>query len=401
MGIEVMPSNSHISISQLNIKNPCLLTTAICLTVGYGSRDDPIGSGGLAHMLEHLLMSTPIDSGLSFSEQIERMGGQADAETGLEQMRFYARVHPEDGDKVARLLCRAVLNPAWVNADLDRERKVVIQELRAAQADPSDAVQDAILATIFPGHPLGRPVSGSEAEVERLSLEEIDHYFTSVVTARAMKMICVGPVGLTSGLEDTKCVPTATPRVDLGRIRWKEPAWPEESFVWVCMGARSPAMGQPQTAAYRILATLLDSSSPSLLYRQLRNKSGLAYNFHAWDRGYTEAGAWRLLIGTESVNAPYVVRIVRNLLEELADSGPNLEDLGAAIRQAEMRLVFDAEDPLEHAKLIGDRVLAEGSPWILSQEIALLRAVSRDDVANAAKLVLDGLVIAISPESST
>ena len=75
-----------------------LKTTSFCFAVGYGSRDDPAGRGGIAHLLEHLVMSSPLVGGVSFSEYVERRGGQANAQTGMEVMLYHAQVHADDAD---------------------------------------------------------------------------------------------------------------------------------------------------------------------------------------------------------------------------------------------------------------------------------------------------------------
>lgn len=383
------------------VVNPALQTSSLCLGVSYGSRDDTADRSGVAHMLEHLLMSASLDGGPSFCERVESIGGIVNAETGLEQMRFYARVHADDADEVADLLCKAVLQPLLTSADLDRERKIVLEELAAAEADPNDAVQDAILTALFHGHPLGLPVGGSPAAIRRLNMADIADHLESEFLSRAMTLAVVGPRAPATGCQRAKTGPAASPRpaasIPLQPLMASVARWPDE-YAWVCAGARSPAYGDPGRHAYQVLAALLGAGATSLIYRRLRNELGLAYAFHAWERGYSEAGAWRILVGVDRGNCEEVLRTVRELLAGIADAGPAGPDLAAALRQAEMRLILDAEDPMTLAQLVTEHAAAGEVNWSVDAELARLRAVTAEAVAGAAAGVLEGMVTVVRPE---
>lgn len=379
-----------------------LRTTSVCLAVRYGSRDDPAEHGGLAHLLEHTLMSAPLDGRPSFCEQVERLGGNANAETGLDIMLFYAQVHADDADAVAALLHQAVLRPELTDAVLDTERDAVLQELAAAQADPGDVVQDAFLAQLFPGHPLGRPVGGDVEQIRRITLADVREGHRTRFLTSAMTLVVVGPrLPRLDGLGRTVAPAAAPAPARALPPLAPDPAvvWPDE-YGWVCVGARSGAADDPGRRRFALLAQLLGDSPSSPLYRRLRNEAGLAYSFACWDRGYQEAGAWRVLVGVEPGNGGTVVGIVRGLLAELASAGPDPEDLAAARRQARMRMILDSESPLDQLRMVAQRSRAGTAEWSLAAELAALDAVDAEQVRAAAAEVLDGLTVAVRPEAS-
>ncbi|MFF4537267.1 M16 family metallopeptidase [Streptomyces aureus] len=389
-----LPGPAGTTVPVLAVVDERLKTTSVCLALAHGSRDDPRGRGGVAHLLEHLVMSSPLGGdgpARSFSESVERRGGQANAQTGLEVMLYYAQVHADDAEDVTAALLRAVFRPVLDGHTLDRERAVVLQELAAAAADPSDVVQDAVLAGLFPGHPLGRPVGGEPGDLAAVTVEELSAVHRDRFVLAPGALVVVGPSVpkvLAGSAVDAAGQPAdhSAPRVPL------DPTGPDDplpdpgaaEFTWLCFGARSPQADAAGRAAYGVLAHLLGSSPSSLLYRTLRGEHGLSYSFHAWDRGYREAGAWRLLVGTEAANAGQVRTVVEELLTTVAEHGPAADDFDAAVRQAEMSLVLESETPLEYAKLIAERTCAQGRTWSLDSEIAGLRQVSVDDVRRAA-----------------
>ncbi|MFI1172536.1 M16 family metallopeptidase [Streptomyces melanogenes] len=402
-----MPSSPTVvepsALPTIALLDERLRTTSICLAVRYGSRDDPAEHGGLAHLLEHTLMSAPLDGNPSFCEQVERLGGHANAETGLDIMLFYAQVHADDADTVARLLHQAVLRPELTDAVLDTERDAVLQELAAAQADPGDVVQDAFLARLFPGHPLGRPVGGDVEQIRRISLLDVLVGHRTRFLTSAMTLVVIGPrLPRLDGLGRT--VPAAVPPPahalpPLAGTTDAAVTWPDE-YGWLCVGARSSAADDAGRRRFAILAQLLGDSPSSPLYRRLRNEAGLAYSFACWDRGYQEAGAWRVLVGVEPGNGETVVAIVREILAELASAGPDPDDLAAARRQAGMRLILDSESPLDQLRMVAQRTRAGTADWSLAGELAALDAVDAEQVRAAAAEVLGELTVVVRPEAS-
>ncbi|MEV0266909.1 pitrilysin family protein [Streptomyces sp. NPDC050617] len=376
-----------------------LTTTTICLAVGYGARHDPAGRGGLAHLLEHLLMAASTDGGTSFAEHVERLGGYANAETGLEQMLFYARVHADDADETSRKLLRAVLTPAW-NGDLLRsERSVVLSELAAAEADDSDVVQDRFLSLLFAGHPLGRPVGGSCAEVEALELDAVTAGHRELFRSSPMTVFVTGPrvpaafTGAPAPAHD--CTAPARP-VPPTADRAAPVTWPGK-YAWAAIGSRSAGLADPDRHSFELLAHLLGGSPSSLLYRTLRSERGLAYMFQAWNRSYRETGAWRVLVGVEPGNGDAVVDTVRTVLEQAAE-GLAPEDFDAARRQARFSLIVGHEEPIEFVRGMAQRTCAGTRPWSLDGELAALDTVTPDAVGRAAAHVLGQLTVAVSPE---
>ncbi|MEV5780825.1 pitrilysin family protein [Streptomyces sp. NPDC048448] len=404
-----LPGPAGTSVPLLAVVDERLKTTSICFALAHGSRDDPEGRGGIAHLLEHLVMSCPLGGdgpAVSFSEYVERRGGQANALTGLEVMLYYAQMHADDAEDVAAALLRAVFEPVLDSHTLDRERAVVLQELAAAAADPSDVVQDAVLAGLFPGHPLGRPVGGEPGQLAAVTAQELTAVHRDRFVRAPGALVVVGPrvprVLAEAAVHEAGQPADPLPRVPPAAKGAEDPLPDpgEANFTWLCFGARSPRADVAGRAAYGVLAHLLGSSPSSLLYRTLRSEHGLSYSFHAWDRGYRESGAWRLLIGTEASAAGRVRTLVDELLTGVAGQGPAPDDFDAALRQAEMSLVLESETPLEYAKLIAERTCSTGRVWSLEDEIAELRRVGVDDVRRAAAHVRRELLLTVRSVAS-
>ncbi|KUJ69271.1 hypothetical protein ACZ90_13085 [Streptomyces albus subsp. albus] len=392
------------SIPVISLIDERLSTTTICLASMYGSQSDPLGQCGMAHVLEHVLMSTPVSAVPSLSEHVERLGGHANAETGLDRMLFYAQVHPDDADQIAALLYQAVLRPRWSDSFLEQEKRAVFQELAAAAADHSDLVQDAFLADLFPGHPMGRPVGGTRADVERFDTASVAAAHRERLLTAPLSVVVVGPRlpktvdPVVAGVDPGTLAAIGTAPQPLPTVAPGPPEavrWPEE-FTWLCAGARSVPNHDPRRPHFSVLAQLLGSSPSSLLYRRLRGEAGLAYTFQAWNRGYADTGAWRVLAGVEAGNGEAALTVIRTALEEIAANGPDPADLASARRQEQMRVRTLVDTPLSCARFLAMR---SGGPvaWSPADEIAYLDAVDAADVRRAAERIRDGFRAVASP----
>ncbi|MFE4540311.1 M16 family metallopeptidase [Streptomyces scopuliridis] len=382
-----------------------LSTTTICLASKYGSRLDPEGQCGLAHVLEHVLMSAPVGAVPSLSEYVERLGGHANAETGLDRMLFYAQTDPDDADEVAGLLYQAVLQPRWSEDVLEREKQAVFQELAAAAADHSDVAQDAFLARFFPGHPMGRPVAGTKADVERCDTESVAAAHGERLLTAPLSVIVVGPRlpksvdPVVAGIEPRVLAAIGTAPAAVPPSPAPLPSQPvcwSAEFTWLCAGARSVPEDDPRRHHFNVLAQLLGSSPSSLLYRRLRAEAGLAYTFYAWNRGYADTGVWRVLAGVEPGNGDAALDVIRAALDEVATKGPAPDDLASARRQARMRVLTSMDTPLDCARFLALRGGGLGS-WTPAEEVAYIDAVTADDLRRAAAHVRDGLRAVASP----
>lgn len=389
------------------------LTTALCLSVEFGSRHDPPGLGGTAHLLEHVLMAAPIGAGPSLSERVDELGGSTNATTGLERMLFYAHVRTENAAEVARLLAQAALDPRVGEETLESERRAVLQELAAADADPSDVVQDAYLARLFAGHPLGRPVGGTASEVRRTSADDVMAVHARHLLPRRMALVSVG--GLTDdrlhdALDGTPLSrPVTTDRasaepqpVALSSLGdgGSEVRWPADDFCWMSVGSRGPAASDPRRHAYRVLSYLMSSTATGPLYQRLRVEDGLVYTFHSWYRPYLESGSWRVLAGAETANGPRVLQGIRDTLENIAAGDTTPQALAAARHRALTRSVLDADSPLDAATQIAAKSRSGTVHWSLEEELTWVETVGLPDIAAAAAAVLEDLVIVVRPEPS-
>src|SRR5579864_5923831 len=174
---------------------PQLESASLGIWVNTGSRNETPGQMGISHLLEHMAFKgTATRSARAIAEEIEAVGGVLNAYTSREQTAFHARILKQDVPLAMDMIGDILTNPAFEQAELERERQVVLQELGQARDTPDDIVFDHLQAAIFKDQPLGWSILGDEQTVNGFSREMLNGYMASQYRLEGMTLIASGAV---------------------------------------------------------------------------------------------------------------------------------------------------------------------------------------------------------------
>jgi predicted Zn-dependent peptidase len=287
-----------------------------------GSRHETAERGGIAHFVEHMLFKgTDTRTAEDIAQQIDSIGGQLDAFTAKEYASYYIKVLDEHLPLAIDILADIVRNPAFSPEDIEREKKVVVEEIKMVEDTPDDLVHELFTQGFWENHPLGRPILGTRETVESFTAASLQQYFRSAYTARNLIVAAVGNLeharvrdlvaekfrSLTEPSED---VPEDAPRVvPKILIRNKEL---EQSHI--CLGASSYPQNHDDRYSSYVLNTLLGGSMSSRLFQNVREKRGLAYAVFSGLSAYRDAGSFTIYAGCSNEAVAEVVDLV---VEEL------------------------------------------------------------------------------------
>src|SRR5262249_3072907 len=170
---EILPNG----ITLLSERMPHVRSVTIGVWLRRGSRHEPAVLSGASHFIEHLVFKgTETRSAREIALTVDSIGGQMDAFTSKEYTCFYAKVLDEHLPQAVDLLSDIVLRPLFDPDELERERKVIVEEIRMVEDAPEELVYDLFATHFFPGHPLGRPIQGTEDTVGGLSRGKLLEY---------------------------------------------------------------------------------------------------------------------------------------------------------------------------------------------------------------------------------
>jgi predicted Zn-dependent peptidase len=297
-----------------------------------GSRHESDRQSGIAHFIEHMLFKgTSTRSAEDIAQSIDSLGGHLDAFTAKEYASYYIKVLDEHLAYAWDILADIVLNPAFRPDDIEREKKVILEEIKMVEDTPDDLVHELFTQSLWEGHPLGRPILGTPESVNALDADELRRFFIDTYCAPNLVIAAVG------NLEHENVRKLVAER--FGHLPAVAPAPPdvapavvpqvlvrtkdlEQSHV--CIGSSSYPQHHDDRYASYVLNTVLGGSMSSRLFQNVRERRGLAYAVFSGLAAYRDAGAMTIYAGcaNDAVDEliDVVVSEVRGMKIELPDS---------------------------------------------------------------------------------
>jgi predicted Zn-dependent peptidase len=268
-----------------------------------------------------LFKGTTTRTAEDIAQAIDSIGGQLDAFTAKEYASYYIKVLDEHLPLAIDILSDIVMNPAFSAEDIEREKKVVVEEIKMVEDTPDDLVHELFTQGFWADHPLGRPILGTRETVESFSADLLRQYFHHAYTAKNLIISAVGNLehervrelvearfGSVPTMGETlhEEAPTVEPKI---LIRNKEL---EQSHV--CLGASSYPQNHDDRYSSYVLNTLLGGSMSSRLFQNVREKRGLAYAVFSGLSAYRDAGSFTIYAGCSNEAVGEVIDLV---VEEL------------------------------------------------------------------------------------
>src|SRR6186713_3043614 len=172
---------------------PHVRSVSVGVWLARGSRHEPASQSGIAHFVEHMLFKgTGTRSAEDIAQTIDSIGGQMDAFTAKEYASYYIKVLDEHLPLAMEVLSDIVRNPAFSPDDIEREKKVVLEEIKMVEDTPDDLVHELFTQGFWENHPLGRPILGTRETVESFNADLLRRYFTNAYTPHNLIVSAVG-----------------------------------------------------------------------------------------------------------------------------------------------------------------------------------------------------------------
>jgi len=376
-------------------------SASVVFMFGGGSRLEDDRLAGVSHFIEHLFFkgTRKRPTSKEIADAIEGVGGFINASTDKELTAYWARVPSEHLNLGFDVLFDIVANSKLDPADVERERMVILDELRMYQDQPQDLVQNLFEELIWPNHALGRDIAGTEASVSRLSRDDILEYADAhyrlpnlVVGAsgsldeQATVAVVKAGLSLRPGLDGAMAPvpprPLDGPRA-LVRRRDTEQAH-------ICLGTRAFSYVHPDRHALDLLNTVLGEGMSSRLFLNIREKLALAYDVHSFTQKHRDTGYIGVYIGVEPKKAVDAVNAVMAELRALSETPVTPEELARAKEFTKGRLRLELETTNGVAFWLTYQELLLGQINTIEEELAFVDAVTADDVRRVAGDVFSG-----------
>jgi len=364
--------------------------------VGTGSRDESSELAGSSHFLEHLLFKgTDERSASAIAESVDEVGGDFNAFTTKEYTSFYIRLLAEHVDLGLDILSDIMWRPSLRPADLDAERQVILDEILMHADEPSDEAAEQSSATLFPDHPLGREVLGTESSVSDMTADRIRTFFDEHYLPGNMVVAVAGALdheAVVAGLDQRAgrsgggVTPTRTAPDE--RVTPLAVTRRATEQAHVVLAARSVDRNDPSRYALAVLNHVLGGGLSSRLFQEIRERRGLAYSVWSERVAYVDAGFLSVGLGTGPEHVAEVLDIVTEELARLGADGITERELAIAKGNLRAETLLACEDSGARMSRIGAGMLLHGEVLTVDEVLARVEALTLDDVHEAARTVV-------------
>ena len=387
----------------LTAELPSRASASVVLMFGVGSRFEEDRLGGVSHFIEHLFFkgTRRRPSAKEIAEAVEGVGGVMNAWTDKELTSYWTRVPAGRLELGIDVLMDVVTDSLFTVEDIERERMVILEELKMYLDQPQDYVQSLFEQIMWPGHALGRDIIGTMESVTSLQRDDLVEYVrrhygpgnlvvgvaggTGVEQAQSLLEARIGPL---SGA-DGEASPSSPAGLDGAAVLLHRK---DTEQAHICLGTRAVSYLDQDRYALDLLNTILGEGMSSRLFLEIRERRGLAYDVHSYTSKHRDAGYFGVYLGVDPAKAQEAVEAVMAELRRITDEAVPASELTKVQEFTKGRLVLGLESTNSLASWLCQQLLLTGRIKSVEEVVGLIDAVTVEDIQRVARRVIDSPV---------
>ena len=376
---------------------PHVRSVAVGIWVETGSRVEPESRGGISHLIEHLVFKgTATRTAEEIARAIDSVGGQMDAFTAKEHTCFYVSVLDEHLPLAVDLLTDILRHPLFAAADIEKEKSVVLQEIKMVEDTPDDLIHDLFAERVWGNHPLGRPILGRWDVVRGFGRESILGHFAEEYAPARITVAVAGRlehgrvVDLFASRFDGFARPAAphgvTPPAMRAGVHVVEKPLEQVQLVLGFPGVPDTA---PERYALYLLNDVIGGSMSSRLFQEIRERQALVYAVHSGNQAFRDSGLFYVYAGTDAANLGKVIKAVLKEFRTLKKDGITAEELRRAKDHLKGSLMLSLESTASRMNRLAKQEMRFAAFLSIDEMMAAIDGVGLEEVQALIQRVLD------------
>lgn len=367
----------------------------VAVWIRTGARYENAKEAGISHFLEHMLFKgTTTRNAQQIKQAVEGVGGSMNAFTSEEMTCYFAKLLKPHMPVAMEVLADMVLNSVFPEAEVEKERCVILEEIKMYKDLPSHEAHEKMSLLLWPKSSLGRPIAGSEESVRGLKRNHLVDYMERYYGPANMVVSVAGDVRHEDVLKQVQKYFAFRSRVKPSRF---DPAHFSQKGqrVWIhkkkieqthlILAFEGFARVHPDRYKLSLLHVMLGANMSSRLFEEVREKRGLAYEIKSGLISYLDSGAFVVSAGVEAKKAPDCIRVVLNELSQISKQPPAAEELRRAKDFFMSQICMGVEDTLDNLLWAGDRVISGRNVPDLKKIRRNIESVTAEQVSSVAK----------------
>ena len=389
--IEKIKTNSGIEVIFDRLES--ISTCSVGVFVKTGSRDESDTEEGISHVLEHMIFKgTPTRNYFEISEEIDYLGANVNAHTTKEETVFYINALTQFLGKSVDILFDIVTNSTIDEKELEKEKDVIVEEIKMYKDSPDDLVFETNYADCINGQ-YGKPIIGTEESVKGFTAEEIRKYYRErytkdniliVVSGNFDKDEIIQKINEYFGkLADTKV--DRREKIDFSFNAGKKTVSKDINQVNICISHKSEDYNSEKKVYTDILSNIIGGSMSSRLFQEIREKNGLAYSVYTYNQYYLSGGLTSTYIGTNLESYEKAIEITLLEFKKLRENGVTEDELQKSKNKYISRISFAMENPRSRMGILGNYYIRKNEILDTEKLKNKVNAVKLEDVNNFAR----------------
>lgn len=368
-------------------------TCSVGVFVKTGSRDESDTEEGISHVLEHMIFKgTPTRNYFEISEEIDYLGANVNAHTTKEETVFYINALTQFLGKSVDILFDIVTNSTIDEKELEKEKDVIVEEIKMYKDSPDDLVFELNYADSINGQ-YGKPIIGTVESVKGFNADEIRKYYKERYTKDNILIVVSGNFDKEEILKKIdeyfgKLANTKVNRrekIDFSFNSGKKTISKDINQVNICISHQSEDYNSKNKIYMDILANIIGGSMSSRLFQEIREKNGLAYSVYTYNQYYLSGGMTSTYIGTNLENYEKAIEITLLEFKKLRENGVTEDELQKAKNKYMSRVAFAMENPRSRMGILGNYCIRKNEILDVEKIKKEVNEVKLEDVNEFAK----------------
>ncbi|WP_457091781.1 M16 family metallopeptidase [Microvirga sp. P5_D2] len=384
---------------------PEIATATLGVWVGTGSRHEQAHEHGLSHLIEHMAFKgTARRSARQIAEDIENVGGDINAATSVEYTSYTARVLGENVDVALDVLGDILINSAFDDAELAREKGVILQEYAAVEDTPDDLIYDAFMETAFSGQPVGRPILGTPDTIKSFDATTIRAFMAREYIPAKMVLAAAGDVDHAQIVDAAERLFGSMPAADIAPPQSGAYTGGERRIARkleqanIVLGLPGLSFKDPGYYGAHLFAHILGGGLTSRLWHEVRETRGLAYSIDSFHWPFSDCGLFGIGAGTAGSDVKNLMEVTLACMRQATQDISEIEMIRAKA-QMKVALLTALETPGGRIERVARQLLSWGRIVGSDEIVKKVDALNENDVRAAGRMLLEGqpTVAAIGP----
>lgn len=376
---------------------PNLNSVSLGIYYKTGSKNEKDNELGVAHLLEHMVFKgTEKRNAKEISEEIDNLGGHINAYTSKELTAFYTVTLSAHIEKSIEILSDILLNSTFTEENLEKEKKVVIEEIRMYQDMPEDLIHDLNSEMIVAG-PLGRNILGTEESVNGISRNTLVSYFEDRYCSDNMVISVAGSVNPDEIVEILERYFGSFKRISKKRNLNEDFTLNtthniisrETNQVHLCFNTKGLSYLNNNKYALSIISNILGGNMSSRLFQKIREDKGLCYSVYTYSSSYEVDGMFTAYAGTTKENYEEVIEIIKSELKDLRDNGVSEDELTKAKNQLLSSMIIGLETSKSRMSRMANNYIGHGRIIEVEEIMKEVNAVNLEQIKELSKDLFD------------